>query len=126
MGGLAGCAPVIHEPEGRPPPPDTDSSLGESKGTKSQKVDYMNNPHLCPTAAQQLDKARSDAAAGLVQAMPWRETTMKKKKSRRVGHSQSGPVSQMQGGRLARQKESGGTLPWYPSDAGGGDADPKV
>jgi len=47
-------------------------------------------------------------------------------KEPRVGHSQSGPASQMQGGRLARQKESGGTLPWYPSDAVGGDADPKV
>ena len=41
----------------------------------SRSEDYMNNPHLCPTAAQELDKARSDAAAGLVQAMPWRETT---------------------------------------------------
>ena len=53
VGGLAGRASVIHEPEGRRPPPDTDPSLGESKGTKSQRIDYMNNPHLCLTAAQQ-------------------------------------------------------------------------
>ena len=38
----------------------------------------MNNPHLCLTAAEQLDKARSEAAVGLVQAIPWRETTLGK------------------------------------------------
>ena len=38
----------------------------------------MNNPHLCLTAAEQLDKARSEAAVGLVEAIPWRETTLGK------------------------------------------------
>ena len=45
---------------------------------KGQKLDYMNNPHLCLTAAEQLDKARSDAAVGLVKVIPWRETTLGK------------------------------------------------
>ena len=57
---VSGGTPALRLKGARAPP------YGGSHASRSH--DYMNNPHLCLTAAQQLDKARSDAAAGLVQA----------------------------------------------------------
>ena len=65
---------TAHEPvEQRQEEPST-----KKGGGKKQKIDYMNNPHLCLTAKEQLDKARSEAAAGLVGAVPWQLTTLGK------------------------------------------------
>ena len=48
------------------------------KGAGAKKVDLMANPHLCLSASEQLDKARSEAATGLVEVLPWWDTTLGK------------------------------------------------
>jgi len=76
MLGLGGPSPAAPESGGQRSQSPDGSAQGGQAPPKPQKVDYMANPHLCLTAAEQLDKARSEAAAGLVQAIPWRETTL--------------------------------------------------
>ena len=78
MMGLGGPGPAEPEPGGQRQSPPSGSDGGKKEPPKSQRVDYMNNPHLCLTAAEQLDKERSEAAVSLVLAIPWRQTTLGK------------------------------------------------
>ena len=72
--GLGQRRPTASEPVARR----QEEPAQEKGGGKKQKVDYMNNPHLCLTAQEQLDKARTEAAAELVAAVPWQLTTLGK------------------------------------------------
>ena len=72
--GLGQRRPTASEPVARR----QEEPAQEKGGGKKQKVDYMNNPHLCLTAKEQLDKARTEAAAELVAAVPWQLTTLGK------------------------------------------------
>ena len=78
MMGLGGPGPAEPEPGGQRQSPPSGSDRGQKEPPKPQRVDYMNNPHLCLTAAEQLDKERSEAAVSLVLAIPWRQTTLGK------------------------------------------------
>ena len=53
---------------------------------------------------------------------PWYPGEDEEEEEPRVGYSQAGLASQLQGGRLARQQDEGGAQRWYPSEAdtGGG------
>ena len=53
---------------------------------------------------------------------PWYPGEDEKEEELRVGYSQAGLASQLQGGCLARQQDGGGAQRWYPSEAdtGGG------
>ena len=49
---------------------------GKDTEPKKQKVDLQNNPHLCLSAKEQIDKTRTDAVAALIGAIPWEQTTL--------------------------------------------------